>query len=170
MSIAVLVSAFDTCVAVSARFFDCTSAAIAAACGAAADVPKNDVNAGTLVLTPSSAVISGLFRTVPPLEVKLPGVIGAPFARKNTRRKPSELNVSTLLDPTNVVVHGPIDPAPAQAGVAATLKVLAVPVVACPGGSPPAAPASRPRFVARCRNTPLPENFTITSRSPVAGA
>jgi len=40
-----------------------TSAAIAAARGAAAEAPKNGAKPGTDVLTPSAAVISGFFRT-----------------------------------------------------------------------------------------------------------
>src|SRR5436190_8210301 len=121
MSIAVEVMAADTWAAVMARFLDFTRPAIAAACGAAAEVPKNEVNPGTLVLTPSAAVISGLASTKPPLEPTLPGVIAVPFPLKKRRRKPSELKVSTLWLAPNVVLHGPVEPAPPQAGVAATL-------------------------------------------------
>ena len=48
---------------------DSTSAAIAAACGAAADVPKNGAKQSIDVLTPSAAVMSGFCRTVPPVEL-----------------------------------------------------------------------------------------------------
>jgi hypothetical protein len=71
------------------------SAAIAAACGAAADVPKNGLKPGVAVITPSAAAISGFWRTSPPVEEKSPGVMGVPSGSKKTRRGPSELKVST---------------------------------------------------------------------------
>src|SRR5262249_57880162 len=46
---------------------DLSNAAMAAACGAEAEVPKNGANPGTLVATPSAAVTSGFLRTWPPL-------------------------------------------------------------------------------------------------------
>src|SRR4051794_2433843 len=72
------------------------SAAMAAACGEAADVPKNGLKPGVRVLTASAAAISGLINTVPPLVAnrKLPGVKAAPAALKNIRRGPSELKIS----------------------------------------------------------------------------
>src|SRR4051794_35120179 len=73
---------------------DITSAAIPAACGADADVPKNGENPSTEVLTPSAAAKSGFCRTTPPVELKFPGVGGTPFGRKNTRRGPSEVKRS----------------------------------------------------------------------------
>ena len=66
-------------VLVSPGLPDSTSAAIAAACGAAADVPKNGAKSGTLVVTPSAAVMSGLRRSSPPVDVKLPGVFAVPL-------------------------------------------------------------------------------------------
>src|SRR2546425_10631880 len=109
MSSAVLVRIDRIWAAVSDGFADFTSAAIAAACGAAADVPKNVVgNPPTPVtLTPSAAVMSGFWRTRPPFEEKLPAVYGVPFAWKKIRRGPSELNVSTELGELNGGGNGP---------------------------------------------------------------
>jgi hypothetical protein len=62
---------------------DFSSAAIAAACGAAADVPKNGFNPefdGNEVVTPSAAAMSGFCRNTPPVEETLPGVIVVPSA------------------------------------------------------------------------------------------
>src|SRR5438132_527494 len=59
---------------------DNSSAAIAAACGAAAEVPKNGWKPLTEVATPSAAVMSGLVRVAPPVEDTLPGVIAVPSA------------------------------------------------------------------------------------------
>src|SRR5258706_14899516 len=87
-----------------------TSAAIAAACGAAADVPKNGLKSGAEVDTPSAAVMSGLLSTTPPVAVKLPA--GAPGSRlpaesKKTRRGPSELKNSTTVAVVNGDGYGP---------------------------------------------------------------
>ncbi len=59
-------------------------------------MPKNGLRPARawVVLTPSAAVMSGFCRTVPPVEVKLPGVIGVPLTVKNTRRGPSLVNRS----------------------------------------------------------------------------
>ncbi len=51
-----------------------------AACGAAAEVPKNEVKPVTEVATPSAAVMSGLLKICPPVEETFPGVIAVPFA------------------------------------------------------------------------------------------
>src|SRR2546421_2245608 len=88
------------CAAVKEGFADLINAAIAPACGAAAEVPKNGFKPlplGKVVETPSAAVTSGLLRTNPPLvpNRKLPAVTALPFALKNIRRGPSELKVST---------------------------------------------------------------------------
>ena len=126
MSIAVLVKALRISVWVNAGFADLTSAATEAADGAAADVPKNGFSpdpAGNVVETPSAPVISGLLRTVPPVDEKSPGVIGDPSALKKMRRGPSDVNSSTLLAELNGFGNGPIGlPAPIAwaAGVAAT--------------------------------------------------
>ena len=81
MSIAVEVSAVRICAGVSVPLADLSSAAIAAACGAEADVPKNgDGKPPTPVtLTPSAAVMSGFWRTSPPVEERL-AVYGVPSA------------------------------------------------------------------------------------------
>ena len=47
-----------------------SNAAIAAVCGAEADVPKNGLNPGVAVDTPSAPVTSGFGRTVPPVDEK----------------------------------------------------------------------------------------------------
>src|SRR5215212_8925852 len=72
---------------------------MAAACGDAAEVPKNGRNPGVLVNTPSAAVRSGFCKVVPPLvpNRKLPGVIGEPSGLKKILRGPSELNTSVGL-------------------------------------------------------------------------
>ena len=54
------------------------SAAIAAACGAAADVPQNGWKPGVAVATQSAAARSGFWSSEPPVARKLPGVIAAP--------------------------------------------------------------------------------------------
>ena len=59
LSIAVLIRAVRICAGVSPGESCFSNAVIAAACGAAADVPKNEPNPGTEVATPSAAVISG---------------------------------------------------------------------------------------------------------------
>ena len=56
------------------------NAAIAAACGAAAEVPWKSAKPGVEVLTPSAAVTSGFCSTRPPVDEKFPGVIAAPSA------------------------------------------------------------------------------------------
>src|SRR5262245_7439010 len=126
MSIAVLVRAVRISDWVSNGLADFTSAATDAADGAAAEVPKNGFKpelAGKVVCTPSAPVMSGLLRTVPPVEEKFPGVIALPSALKMTRRGPSEVNNSTLFAELNGLGNGPVGlPAPigAAAGVAAT--------------------------------------------------
>jgi hypothetical protein len=56
-------------------------AAMAAAWGAAAEVPQNEVNPGVVVVTQSAAVMSGFWSSRPPPEAKVtfPGVIALPF-------------------------------------------------------------------------------------------
>src|SRR5262245_14563401 len=80
ISMAVLVSARRILFGVNLGLADLSNAAMAAACGAEAEVPKNDPNPGTLVATPSAAVTSGFLRTSPPLLLNnsLPGVMGEP--------------------------------------------------------------------------------------------
>src|SRR5215468_7976986 len=98
MSTAVLVRAVRIWDWVNAGLADLTSAATDAADGAAAEVPKNGFKplpAGSVVCTPSAPVISGLLRTVPPVEEKFPGVMAEPSGLKKTRRGPSEVNSST---------------------------------------------------------------------------
>src|SRR2546425_1545150 len=84
ISTAVEVKIVLICAAVNDGFADLINPAIAPACGAAAEVPKNGFKppGGKVVETPSAAVTSGLLRTVPPLvpKRKLPGVISLPFA------------------------------------------------------------------------------------------
>ena len=67
-----------TCAGV--RPFSIIKAAIPAACGAAAEVPKNGLNPGVAQLTPSAAAISGLCLDAPPVEETFPGVMAVPFA------------------------------------------------------------------------------------------
>ena len=107
MSIAVLVSAVRTCAGVSEGTPDLSSAAIAAACGAAAEVPKNGLKPGAAVDTPSAAVMTGCWRTTPPENVRLPGVSSAPLGLRITRRGPSELKLSLALPELNWFGYGP---------------------------------------------------------------
>src|SRR5438067_2405276 len=118
MSIALVSSAVRTCAVVNDGLADLIRAAIAAACGAAADVPKNGLGKlpTPVIDTPSAAVMSGLASTVPPVDERFPGVIGTPFAWKKIRRGPSELKVST----TSLDLNASGNAAPA--GVAATPK------------------------------------------------
>src|SRR5262245_7143421 len=103
MSMAVLVRAVRILEADSAGLAALINAAIAAACGAAAEVPKNgEAKKPTPVTeTPSAAVKSGFWSTRPPVEEKFPGVNAVLLARKKIRRGPSELKVSTVLAPVN---------------------------------------------------------------------
>ena len=54
---------------------------MAAAVGAAAEVPQNGMNPGVVVVPQSAAAMSTLFRVVPPLvpNRKLPGVMAVPL-------------------------------------------------------------------------------------------
>ena len=81
MSRAEALRAVWICEAFSDGRADFTSAAIAAACGAAADVPQNGLlNPGVLEGVQSAAAKSGFCSNVPPLVEKsrFPGVIGVP--------------------------------------------------------------------------------------------
>src|SRR4051812_27135757 len=66
-----------SCDCVNPGFFALKSAMIAAACGAAADVPKNCVGNGPApdTATPSAAVKSGFCSTAPPVDDRSEGVI-----------------------------------------------------------------------------------------------
>ena len=83
ISSAVEVKASKICAPVAEGLADFNNAAIAAAWGAAADVPKNGLNPGVFVETPSAAVMSGLIRRRPPPvpNSRLPGVIGVPSGK-----------------------------------------------------------------------------------------
>ena len=78
MSIAVLVSTVFICAGVKAGLAALINEAIAAACGAAADVPKNGLGnpPAPETDTPSAAVMSGFCKIVPPVDETSPGVIG----------------------------------------------------------------------------------------------
>src|SRR6185503_14214068 len=67
MSSAEEVSAVLTCAGVSDGFEDRSNPAMAAACGAAADVPKNGLKPGAAHDTPSAAAKSGFWRINPPV-------------------------------------------------------------------------------------------------------
>jgi hypothetical protein len=58
--------------------------------------------------------------------------MAAPLEVKKIRRGPSELNVSALLALVNDDVHGPLEPKPVHAGVAATPNVFGALVAAWP--------------------------------------
>lgn len=86
ISMAVLVSRVRTCVWLSVGLYESNRAVSAAACGAAADVPKNGAKfsfgpvtaAERDVVTPSAAVISGFCTNRPPEAVRSDGVIAVP--------------------------------------------------------------------------------------------
>ncbi len=59
--------------------YDLSRAAMAAACGAAAEVPLKEAKPGTEVVTSSAAAMSGFWRMAPPVEETLPGVMAAPL-------------------------------------------------------------------------------------------
>ena len=63
-------------------------APIAAACGAAADVPQKYEKPGVAVDTHVAAARSGFCSTFPPFDEKSPGVIAVPSDSKKTRRGP----------------------------------------------------------------------------------
>src|ERR1700722_19125265 len=129
---------------------------MAAACGVAADVPKNGVKPLTDTLTPSAAVMSGFWRIAPPVEEKFPAVIAVPFALKKTWRGPSELNNSTglFVPPKNASGYE------FATSVAATQNALLA--HGCPDVEPSVAIANTPSLVSKCRKRPEPANFTIT--------
>jgi hypothetical protein len=81
MSRAVDLNTVRICAGPSNGLADFTKAAIAAACGAAADVPGNGLNPGLDVVTRSAAAMSGFWRRIPPVDEKFPGVMGLPSAR-----------------------------------------------------------------------------------------
>src|SRR5215510_9801129 len=171
MSIALLVSAARICSGVKDGFADLSKPAIAAACGAAAEVPKNGLgNPPTPVTeTPSAAVMSGFWRRRPPVAETSPGVISVPSAWKKMRRGPSELNSSTVLDELKGFGNGPVGlgagPKDVAAGVAAQPKALAAELWPCV--CPAVAIERTPRLVFRCRNrSAAPVFFTITMRKP----
>ena len=113
---------------------------IAAAFGAAADVPKNCPGKSPAPVTnaPSPAVRSGFCNTAPPVDEKLPGVTAVPSPRKKTRRGPSELNVSITL----AVLNGFGCAKPTYAAATPNVKMLLV--AACPCVWPAVATDSSP--------------------------
>src|SRR5438309_2052029 len=145
MSIAVLVSTVFICAGVKAGLAALIKAAMAAACGAAADVPKNGLGnpPAPETLTPSAAVISGFCNSRPPVDDRFPGVIAAPLPLKKIRRGPSELNVSTVL--LELKTEGNVQ----FAQTAATPKPAEAALWPCV--SPSVLKASWPRLVARWR-------------------
>ena len=62
---------------------------------------------GAEVLTPSAAVRSGFWRTMPPLVLRLPGVISAPVGVRMIRRGPSALKLSVVLTDVKAFGNGP---------------------------------------------------------------
>src|SRR5436309_873697 len=170
MSMALLVRTDRIWVGVRLGLADSSSPAIAAACGAAADVPKKgEPNPPTPVtLTPSAAVISGFCRSTPPVAVRLFGVYGVPSAWKKIRRGPSELNASITFDELNGCGNGPFAPPKTPAaGVAATPNAAAAAL--CPDVAPEVRIDSMLRNVPRWRNRGCADVFlTITIRSPTS--
>ena len=81
LSTAVLWRAVRICAFVSNGFELFRRAAMAPACGAAAEVPKNEIPKppAPVTETPSAAVMSGFWREMPPRWMKHSGVKGVPF-------------------------------------------------------------------------------------------
>jgi len=78
---AVILMACRTAAVLGRGLHDNNRAAIAAACGAAADVPKNGLRCdvrGSVVETPFAPVRSGFITRRPPVDEKFPGVMGVP--------------------------------------------------------------------------------------------
>jgi hypothetical protein len=80
MSRADEIRAVLTCAGVGVGLEERSNPAMAAACGAAADVPKNGLKVGAAHDTPSPAATSGFWRINPPVAETSPGVIGVLFA------------------------------------------------------------------------------------------
>src|SRR6266853_5124675 len=158
LSSAVLIRIWRICVFVKLGLAALTRAAMAATCGAAADVPKNGRNPGVLALTPSAAVTSGFRRVVPPLVPyrRFPGVIAVPFGLKKILRGPSELKVSTGLA---APVNGLVPKCALLQAVAATVTVF-WPAL-CPKVEPVVAIDKRPRLVSTRSARAAPANRTI---------
>src|SRR5215467_6527069 len=100
--------------------------------------------------------MSGLLRTVPPVEEKFPGVIGDPSALKMMRRGPSEVNSSTPLVELKGLGNGPVGkPAEkgAAAGVAATEYTPTPSAAECACVCPVVFIVSRPRTVLIAKST-----------------
>ena len=95
-------------------------APIAAACGAAAEVPQNVEKPGVAVDTHVAAVRSGFCSSFPPVEEKLPDVIAVPSGWKKIRRGPSELSVWTDSVPLKTLP----DPAAVRTSTIATLTAF----------------------------------------------
>src|ERR1017187_10545703 len=141
-------------------------AAMAAACGAAQLVPKKGAKPGGVVVTPSAAVKSGFSSTLPPVELKLPGVMGVPSGLKNIRRGPSELNFSTTLPELKADGYGPVgSPAPkaVAAGVAATVKEFAASHALFPRMHPAVSQSNMPRPKSRWMNRFVPL-YNVTTK------
>src|SRR4030095_1704512 len=165
MSIAVDVRIVLICAGVSAGLNDLMSAAIAPACGADADVPKKGLKPGAAHVTPSAAVMSGFCSSCPPVDEKLPGVIGLLSALKNIRLGPSDVNNSLSCDEVKRPGKGPAG-LPGADGLCAGAAATEYPSAHAlwPKVTPEVAMLSRPRFVLRCKKRPAPENLTITIR------
>ena len=72
-----------------------TRAPMAAAWGAAEEAPQKNEKPGVVVRTQVAAARSGFWSSFPPVEEKLPAVMGVPSGSKKIRRGPSELEVRT---------------------------------------------------------------------------
>src|SRR5690349_8738611 len=145
-----------------------TSAAIAAACGAAAEVPKNGVKSSSEVETPSAAVMSGFCRTA--------------GDGKNIRRGPSDVNRSGSCAAVNASGNGPLgfggspgsrsNGSGPAAGAAATLNAFTA--AECPRVTPGVTNAfndeeseKRPSSAESWKYFDAPEKRTTASLYPV---
>ena len=85
-------------------------------------------NPGAAQETPSAAVMSGFWRTTPPVAVRSPGVISVPLGFRTMRLGPSEEKLSVALREVKRPGYGPSGVLPSNdsaAGVAATLNAAA---------------------------------------------
>ena len=139
-----------------------TRAPMAAAWGAAEEAPQKNEKPGVVVRTQVAAARSGFWSSFPPVEEKLPAVMGVPSGSKKIRRGPSELEVRTDSVPSKTP---PLPPAPWTATAATEMAFSAA---ECPNRLPAVETANCPSRVSRRRNrSAAPEVLTMIRRLPV---
>ena len=107
--------------------------------------PQNVEKPGVEVDTQVAAARSGFCSSFPPVEEKLPAVIGVPSGWKKIRRGPSELDLRT----DSVPLKTPPPPAAVRASTAATETAFSA--AECPNRLPSVATSNCPSRVSRRR-------------------